>query len=248
MRTALLASALILAAAVVPEAEAMKRKAESDPRDLALAALIAEASAAITTAAQGGEVDPAWTWETDAFGIGTTEPAVAQQLAELGGEPEIVMTVLEIEGAAGDATGPGYLRGSAVVFPNGTVRWLAPSFRAENPALGPTSGLAEAAPALVGAAARQAEALAGPACDLALLTPAEVAHIPATLASQLPMDPVKLQRTCEEVAPRGIVWKPKVDDITVLVRVGEHHVALRSSFVVDGDRLLLDAVRIQAVE
>ena len=248
VRTLLLILGFMACAAATSEAEARKHRAQVDPRDLALAAFVAEVSAAITTAAQGGQVDPKWTWGTAAFGIATTEPAVAEQIAELGGEPAIVMTILEIEGAAGDATGPGHLRGTVVVFPDGTVRWLTPTFRAENPSLGATPGLTEASPALAGAAARQAEALADPACDLALLTPAEVTHIPATLAEQLPMDPAKLQLTCETVAPLGIIWKPKVDDITVLVRVGDSHVALRSSFVVDGDRLLLEEVTIRAVE
>ncbi len=238
----------VLALALVSASDAKRRKATADPREAAFVAIVTEASDAIATAARGGEVDPKWTWGTAAFGIATTEPAVAEQLAGLGDELQIVMTVLEIEGAAGDATGPGYLRGSAVVFPDGRLRWLVPSFRSENPSLGATPGLALAAPGLAAGAAIQAEALAEPACPLTLLTRAEVDHIPAALADALRMDPTQLQRTCEIVSPRAIVWKPKVDDITVLVKAGDSHVALRSSFVVDGDRLLLDEVRVRAVE
>lgn len=244
---AFLTAAVALALLATPS-NAKRRKGERDPRDQALVELIQDVSAAIVAAAQGEEIDPRWVWDTDAFGITTTKPAVAQELAALGGKVEVVMTVLEVEGAASYGTGPGYLRGSAVVLADGRVRWLAPNIRPENPTLGPTSGLAEASPALAGAAARLGETLVQPDCNLPLLTPEDVSHIPAVLAEQLPLSPAQLLHTCEVAASGGFRWKPYVDDVTVLVRVGEAHVALRSAFVVDEQRLLLDEVRIRAVE
>jgi len=225
-----------------------KRRDKQDPRDQALAELIRDVSGAIVAAAQGQPVEPRFCWSGGGFGITETKPEVAQQLTALGSDIQVVMTVLEVEGAAGDGTGPGYLRGSAVVLADGRVRWLAPSIRLKNPALGPTSGLPQASPALTGAVERLSETLSDPACALPLLTPADVAHIPAALAEALPMSPDRLQQACTVAAGGAFVWKPYVDDITVLVRVGDTHVALRSSFVVDTDRLLLEEVRVRAVE
>ena len=225
-----------------------KRRDKTDPRDAALAELTREVSAAIVAAAQGEPVDPRWTWTSDAFGIRTTEPEVAERLATLGEDPAVVMTILEIEGAATGGTGPGYLRGSAVVLADGRVRWLTPSIRPKNPYTGPTSGLDAASPALAGAVQRLADALADPACPLPLLTSEEVADIPEVLGGALPMDPARLSLACESALAGAFQWKPSVDDVTVLVRVGDSHVALRSAFVVDDGRLLLDEVRVGAVE
>ncbi len=236
----------VLACLLVLPVSAKRQKA--DPRDKALAELSGEVSEAIVAAAQGRPVDPRWSWGTGDFGVDTTDQQVEDRLAELGGDPEIVMTVVELEGSSASAEAPGYLRGAAVVMADGAVRWLAPSIRGKAPMLGHTAGLDEAAPALAGAVERLGEALADPACPLPLLERSEVDHIPAVLADALTISPAQLAQACETAAAKPFRWKPKVDDVTVLVRVGAKHVALRSGFVVDGERLLLDEVVVRAVE
>ncbi len=247
MRIAL--PAVLTCALLLPATADAKGRRELDPRDRALVELVDEASEAMVAAARGLEPHERWVHSSDSFGLRATGPSLAERLAAMGpGEPEILMTVLELEGVATAGTGPGHLRGSAVVLPGGELRWLAPSIRPTSPLSGATSGLREASPELAGALDRLAEALVAPGCELRLLTPEDVPEVPPPLLEPMPLEPQRLQQACVAAAEGGYQWKPSVDDVTVLVRVGAAHLALRSQFVVDGDRLLLDEVRGREVE
>jgi hypothetical protein len=224
------------------------RQPRQDRRDAALSRLTAELNQAMLAAATGQPIDPRWSGGADGVGLAATDPNLSAELTALGGEAQVVMTVMEIEGIDHSEDHPGYLRGSAVVLADGSVRWLAPMIRPGLPTVEASEGLETAAPALGAALERMAEALVDPACSLPLLHRDDVPGVPETLMSQLPVHKGALNMACMAAAHGGHSWRPRVDDVTLLVKVGEDYVGLRSALVIHQGALALEALQLRLMD
>ncbi len=235
----LLALAILLAG---PSAEAADPPAP-DPRDAALAAFVGEATGQIVSAARGEPVDPAWGFVGEQYeGLAATSAETREAVQGLGPAFEVLGTFLELEAVVEGPEGVIYLRSGAVVFPDQRVLWTHVEARMGTGM--PTSPeLARVAPALAGAVERVVETLRSPACGLPLVTAADVAHLPEAIRGEVDRAGPGLKDACGRFLGGDGAWRPRVDDVSVLVRGEGRTAILRSAFEVTGKGVGLYPVR-----
>ncbi len=231
----------LLALIVTPPAAAGEG---ADPRDAELAGYVHEITRNILAAAQGEATDPRWNEEGGAGdGLNTTTDETRTQVAGMGVQPQPLVTVLEIEAVGNGDGGAAYLRTSCAVFPDGRVRWLSASVRSGEVHVGADPGLEKEAPALAHAVSRVIESLASPGCALLVLREEDMVGFPGMLVKEAEGGADSIRQACAALSQLDLIWTPRVDDVSVLVRAGETSAILRSSLELNDGHLSLCRVR-----
>ncbi len=233
---------LSLALGLAQGADAKRRTARLDR---AFAIVVLDAAEAIVAAAQGQPVEPRWY-----AGTGVSDPITETQSETLEavaamGEIEVVITALELEATAHDASPALYLRSLVTVSPEGRVRWMQVSVR-ESAGIGMSEDLHIVAPELGAGLTRLTDALSDPGCPVPVYEVPE--EFPPALRRETEMNRGDLARACGAIEGTAYSWVPRVDDVTVLIRSGDHYVALRSSFQVIDGQLVLESVRARELD
>lgn len=212
--------------------------------DAAVVAYAMDASDAVLAVAVGKPHDAKWNGSDPKDDLRATEASLKKELG--GAEPKVALIAIILGATRPNGQGHQKLQGQAVVV-NGALRWFSVS-RDEFPFPPSKSrqGLEGAEPLLADAGRRLLQAM-GKDCSLPMVTPEELATLPANLQRDLLKNTSKIPTACDkgEVASD---WQPHVEGIGVMVEAGGQWVSLQSSLEVAEGKIRLGRVRARPVE
>jgi hypothetical protein len=203
-----------------------------------LAVLASEAQAAIVAAAFGNPHDARFDGPDATTDLRGTDPALRTRL---GDTPRPLFTAVELEAVAGDR----YVRGSLIVLDPTKARFSTVSVRMGTPQIGPTAGLAELDVPPRWAIEQMIDDLSPQMCDLPWLVEEDLRPLELSYAARrdLIRQPPDIYAICTNVGDPPPLYRPRIDDVTVLVRMEDGEViGLRSEWRVESGRLVLSPV------
>lgn len=207
--------------------------------------MMGEVTRNIVAAATGQPTDPMWNEVGGGGdGINTTSPETLAEIEALGGTVEVMLTVLELEAVANDtAGGPHYLRTMVAVDSTENVYLVEASLRTGEIHVTADEGLAQIAPPLAGAVNWLVGNLGSADCAVPLLSELDLTAYPEDFRDEISLGQEALSVLCAQM--NGLVgnWLPRVDDVTVIARVGDEIHLLRSGFEFNDGHLSLTRVR-----
>jgi hypothetical protein len=215
-------------------------QAVGDPRDAAFATYVSDATTAVFAAARGLPHDARWNGASPMEDLRGTSPSARTELAVLGADPQVFLTMVELEATNGTSR----VRSNVAVFPDGRVRWA--NVRRDAIETTPTPGLSLAAPALAAEATRMLETLGG-ACDLPVVTATDFAALPLEAQTDAMREVAEIPQACAPGAS-AIGWEPKVDDVTIVLIGGGRVVGLRTQIEVQAGSVVLGAASVRVLQ
>lgn len=210
--------------------------------------MMGEVTRNIVAAATGQPTDPMWNEVGGGGdGINTTSAETLTEIAARGGTVEVLLTVLELEAVASDtAGGPHYLRTMVAIDSTDNVYLVEASLRAGEAHVSADEGLAQVAPPLSHAVDWLVAGLSNEACAVPLLSELDLTEFPEDFTDEIELGQEAFSALCTQMNGLEGTWLPRVDDVSLIVHVGEETALLRSGFEFNDGHLCLTRVRFRA--
>jgi len=248
-RRSLARSTLLLLITMAP-GRAQADEPMAEPSDAELATFVNELAPILIGAVADKPSDPA---SSALCQPPSPDAATLAEFQAFGTPGEVMMSIIELGALADAEADPLYVSASAIVFPDGRVRWyemtVVPWTFGEHQARMRSRGAAvpAAAPQLAAAVAQLVEALAQPGCPLSPLTVEDMAALPEPFRVVPEGLERRLRRACDAAAGDAGGWAPQIGTLDVVLQVGETYVKLGTMLEVEDGRLRMVSVNMREV-
>lgn len=197
-------------------------------------------------AVEGSHAD-ANLWSGGASAFATLSPEARGTITQLGADPEVLFTIIEVKAC----DGPVRVSGAAIVFPDGRVRWHragAYHFPELGECRGWPSHVGDPQEGLLEGVDRLVESVAAD-CSAEWVTADDLDGIPSELSDELlrRANDENLREECHRVR-RDATWQRAIDEVSVVVRGNGQNATIHTRFLQDEyGSLTLEPIRVRVI-